>query len=265
MAIELRSRSLQPGEVVLVSLSLDADAASVEVSAFGRRASAYRVAGRRWDALVGIDLEQPPGNYTVTARADGSRVVAEKPFVVRPRTFPTRTLRVNPDFVNPGPGLQARIQDEARFTQAIFASPTTERLWTGAFGRPVPHEANSSFGTRSVFNGEKRNPHTGTDFLSPAGTPIHAPGAGRVAAARDLFYSGRTVILDHGLGVFSQLAHMSRIDVGEGDRVEAGAVVGLVGATGRVTGAHLHWGLRVAGARVDPLSLLALMTEDAKK
>ena len=91
----------------------------------------------------------------------------------------------------------------------------------------MPHQANSRFGTRSVFNGEARNPHAGTDFLSPAGTPIHAPNAGRVVAARDLFFSGRTVILDHGLGVFSQLAHMSRIDVAEGDMVQAGQIVGL--------------------------------------
>ena len=90
------------------------------------------------------------------------------------------------------------------------------------------------------------------------------PNAGRVVAARDLFFSGRTVILDHGLGVFSQLAHMSRIDVAEGDVVQAGQVVGRVGATGRVTGAHLHWGLRVGEARVDPLSLIAVMTKDVE-
>ena len=177
-----------------------------------------------------------------------------------PRTFPTRTLKVNPDFVNPPAALMARIEDETRFTQTLLATVTPQRLWSTPFKVPVPHKANSRFGTRSVFNGEARNPHAGTDFLSPAGTPIHAPNAGRVVAARDLFFSGRTVILDHGLGVFSQLAHMSRIDVAEGDLVQAGQIVGLVGATGRVTGAHLHWGLRVGEARVDPLSLIAVMT-----
>jgi murein DD-endopeptidase MepM/ murein hydrolase activator NlpD len=110
-----------------------------------------------------------------------------------------------------------------------------------------------------VFNGEARSPHGGTDFLSPAGTPVRAPNAGRVVAARELYFAGQTVMIDHGAGVFSQLAHLSRIDVQEGESVRPGQVVGQVGATGRVTGAHLHWAVRVAGARVDGLSLLALL------
>src|SRR4029079_12651997 len=104
-----------------------------------------------------------------------------------------------------------------------------------------------------------RSPHSGTDFLSPAGTPIHAPNAGRILAARDFYFTGNTVIIERGLGVFSLLAHLSRLDVREGDLVTAGQIVGLVGATGRVTGPHLHWALRVSGARVDGLSALALL------
>ena len=127
------------------------------------------------------------------------------------------------------------------------------------FVRPVPQAANSRFGTRSIFNGQPRNAHGGADFLSPAGTPIHAPNAGRVVIARDLYFSGGTVIIDHGQGLFSMLAHMSAIDVHEGDRIQAGDVVGKVGATGRVTGAHLHWAVRVDDSRVDPLSVLHLL------
>jgi murein DD-endopeptidase MepM/ murein hydrolase activator NlpD len=129
----------------------------------------------------------------------------------------------------------------------------------------VPGAANSRFGTRSVFNGEARAPHAGADFSAALGQPIKAPNAGLVVAARPLYYSGNTVILDHGLGLYSMLAHLSRIDVHEGDRVAAGDVVGLVGATGRVTGPHLHWALRVGGARVDPLSALALLGPPARR
>ena len=121
----------------------------------------------------------------------------------------------------------------------------------------------SRFGTRSIFNGQARNPHSGADFMSPAGTPIQAPNAGRVALARDLYFSGNTIVIDHGLGVFSLLAHLSAFDVREGDTVAAGQVVGRVGATGRVTGPHLHWAVRVADARIDPLALLALLGEPA--
>jgi len=110
-----------------------------------------------------------------------------------------------------------------------------------------------------VFNGQPRNAHGGADFLSPAGTTILAPNAGRIAVARSLYFSGNTVVIDHGLGLFSTLAHLSAFDVHEGDRVTAGQRIGLVGATGRVTGPHLHWAVRASGARVDPLSVLALL------
>lgn len=260
--ITVRARSLQPGELVVVGLTLDRDATMVEVTAFDRSSPAYRVGPGRWEALVGIDLDQAAGEYVLRASADGGAATGQRVLAVAAKSFAVRTLKVNPDFVNPPKAVLARIQEESRFLQAVYEAPAPRRLWEGPFHRPVPHRANSRFGVRSVFNGERRNPHAGTDFLSPAGTPILAPNAGRVVAARDLYFSGRTVILDHGLGLFSQLAHMSRIDVAEGDVVTAGQVVGLVGATGRVTGAHLHWGLRAGTARVDALSLLALLAKD---
>jgi murein DD-endopeptidase MepM/ murein hydrolase activator NlpD len=140
-----------------------------------------------------------------------------------------------------------------------WRSSVASRLWTTPFVRPVPQAANSAFGTRSIFNGKPRNAHGGADFLSPAGTPIHAPNTGRIIVARSLYYSGNTVIIDHGLGLFSMLAHLSRIDVQEGDVVTPNQTIGMVGATGRVTGPHLHWAVRAGEARVDPLSLLAVL------
>ena len=148
---------------------------------------------------------------------------------------------------------------EAKLLEETWRSSSAERLWSDAFVRPVPQPANSAFGTRSVFNGQPRNAHGGADFLSPAGTPILAPNAGRVVVARPLYFSGNTVVIDHGLGLFSTLAHLSAFEVHEGDRVTAGQRLGLVGATGRVTGPHLHWAVRASGARVDPLSVLSLL------
>ena len=171
----------------------------------------------------------------------------------------SRGAPVNEAFVTPPASEQARIDREAALLADVWKAPAAERLWTAPFVRPVPQEANSAFGTRSIFNGKPRNAHGGADFLSPGGTPIHAPNAGRIAVARNLYFSGNTVIIDHGLGLFSMLAHMSAIDVHEGDRVTAGQILGRVGATGRVTGPHLHWAVRASGARVDPLSLLALL------
>ena len=122
--------------------------------------------------------------------------------------------------------------------------------------------ANSAFGARSIFNGQPRSPHGGADFLSAAGTPVKAPNAGRVALARDLYFTGNTVVIDHGLGLFSLFAHLSAIDVQAGAAVGTGDVVGRVGATGRVSGPHLHWTVRAGGARVDPLSLLEVLGEE---
>ena len=259
--ITVAARSLQPGELALLTLRLNEEAGSVTVAAFGRRVPAYKLSAGTWQALVGIDLDQKPGAYVIAVEArEGAAVVrGEKAIHVKPRTFATRTLRVDPDFVNPPETVLARIEHEAAFVAGVTGRSAAERLWSAPFVRPVPDPANSRFGTRSVFNGQKRRPHGGADFLSAAGTPVHAPNAGRVVGARDLFFTGNTVIIDHGLGVVTLLAHLSAMDVREGDAVSAGQVVGRVGATGRVTGPHLHWGVTVSGARVDPLSVLALV------
>ena len=152
-----------------------------------------------------------------------------------------------------------RIESEALFLRGVYQKATDARLWSQPFVLPVSDPVNSAFGRRSVFNGEARSPHAGADFLSPAGRAVTAPNAGRVVAARDLFFTGNTVIVDHGLGLFSTFAHLSRLDVAEGALVESGQLVGAVGATGRVTGPHLHWALRVGGARVDPMSAMSVI------
>jgi murein DD-endopeptidase MepM/ murein hydrolase activator NlpD len=257
ITISARSRSVQPGELVVLSIAAPEGTASMHARAFDRDAPVYRDPDGAWRALVGIDLDVKPGTYRVTVSAGAAHAGYE--LVVRPRVFRTRRLTVNEAFVTPPASEQARIEREAALLAGVWAAPAAERLWTEPFVRPVPQEANSAFGTRSIFNGKPRNAHGGADFLSPAGTPVHSPNAGRVAVARNLYFSGNTVIVDHGLGLFSMLAHLSAIDVHEGDRVTAGEVLGRVGATGRVTGPHLHWAVRAGGARVDPLSLLELL------
>jgi murein DD-endopeptidase MepM/ murein hydrolase activator NlpD len=259
------ARSLQPGELIVFTSTVSAKPSRVEVTLFGRHATAFPLADGRWRALVGIDLDQKPGSYTATIDATfASGVVHEsQAIVVKPKTFATRTLTVSPDFVNPPASQLARIERDSAFLKEIFAASADHRLWNRSFLAPVPDPANSRFGTRSVFNGERRNPHGGADFASPLGRPVKAPNGGKVVGARELFYTGNVVIIDHGLGMFSLLAHLSRVDVKEGDDVKAGDVVGLVGATGRVTGPHLHWALTVMGARVDPVSALAVLGDVA--
>ena len=248
--VDVRARAIEPGEVLLVTVSGD-PAATVHV--FDRDWPAY-ADGERRRALVGVDLDTKPGRYDMAVHVGGG--VIHRAIVVRPHVFPTRRLRVNPDLVHPPPEMEARVEREAQHLRELWDHPAPQRLWTSPFVRPVPDPANSAFGTRSVYNGEVHSPHAGADFLSPTGRPVQAPAAGRVVLADPLYFTGNTVIIDHGLGLFSLFAHLSEMDVKVGDLVPSGEVLGKVGATGRVTGPHLHWTVRLNNARVDPLSLL---------
>jgi murein DD-endopeptidase MepM/ murein hydrolase activator NlpD len=262
-AIEVHeaSRAMQPGELVVFTIDVPPSTELVSVTAFGHAVPAFRAGADSWRALVGIDLDVRPGPHTavVTARTPAGALTADQTLIIVPKHFPTRTLKVNPDFVEPPPGELPRIKREAARLGKLWASSSPQALWSGAFVRPVADAANSRFGSRSVFNGKPGSPHTGADFLSGAGTPIKAPNAGIVVLAENLYFSGNTVVVDHGLGLFSLFAHLSEFEVHEGDTVATNDRLGLVGATGRVTGPHLHWAVRASGARIDPLSLLAVL------
>jgi murein DD-endopeptidase MepM/ murein hydrolase activator NlpD len=255
--VAVAARQVQPGELVVMTIGSQPAAPRIRVRAFGRDLEPFSIGEGEWRVLIGIDLDTAPGTYTVDIEADAARATHE--LVVLPKQFRTRRLAVDEAFVNPPESVEARIRSDQERLERTWRQATPRRLWDAPFVRPVPGPTNSAFGTRSVFNGQARTPHGGADFLSPAGTPVVAPNAGRIAIARDLYFSGNTVVIDHGLGLFSLLAHLSKLDVAEGDFVQPGELIGLVGATGRVTGPHLHWAVRVAGARVDPVSVLALL------
>jgi len=259
--IRVAARAVRPGEVVVLTVATAAPAEQVTVRALGRDVPAFRVDATTWQALLGLDLAIAPGSYrvAVAAKSAGAEQHAEVTLAVVPRVFSTRRLQVNPAFVNPPVEAEAQILRDAADLARVWTLSAPERLWSGPFVRPVPGHEAGRFGARSVFNGQARAPHGGEDFSGATGTPVLAPNAGRVVVARSLYFTGNTIVIDHGLGVFSLLAHLSKMEAGEGDTVIAGQEVGLVGATGRVTGPHLHWATRIGNARVDPLSLLAVL------
>jgi len=257
------ARAIEPGEAVLLTIKAAAGPiSSARGTAFGQPFTAYPgTSPDTWHALVGIDLARKPGRAVVDVEArlsNGSTLAASLPLTVAAKTFATRQLRVAPEFVTPPPAEQARIDRERLLLDRILSAISPRPLWGDGFGRPVDGAVISVFGVRSVFNGEARAPHRGVDFRGATGTPVRAPARGVVVLAEALYFSGSAVVLDHGLGVFSLLGHLSRIDVRPGALVLRGDVVGAVGATGRVTGPHLHWTLRVGAAAVDPLSVLAI-------
>ena len=251
-SISVRGEPAQPGSVLEITVTTVEDVAQLSGDAFGRPIAFVRGDSPRvWHGLVGVDLSATTASHVTV-------LGATHPIALVPRQFPTRRLRVASQFVDPPPQDLARIRVEADRLAAIFGTVTIpERL--EAFVPPVPGVAGSNFGTRSIFNGEERAPHAGVDFRGAVGTPVAAPAGGRVVLAEDLFFTGQTVVIDHGLGLYSLLAHLSRIDVMPGHAVTRGQRVGLLGATGRVTGPHLHWTVRLGEARVDPLRLLALL------
>jgi murein DD-endopeptidase MepM/ murein hydrolase activator NlpD len=266
-AIQLttHARSIRQGEVVVVTATTSQPVDTMRARAFDRDLATFRLDATHWQALLGIDIDTKPGKYAVSfeATSAGETITATTELTIMPREFGRRVLTVDDSFVHPPDAVVARIVREAAELEQLWTQSEPRRLWDSGFVRPVPDRVNGAFGSRSVFNGQPRQPHGGADFLSPAGTPIRAPNSGRVMLARDLYFTGNTVVIDHGLGVFSLLAHLSVVNVHQGELVTRGALVGQVGASGRVTGPHLHWAVRMNGARVDPIAVVAIVGEDA--
>jgi murein DD-endopeptidase MepM/ murein hydrolase activator NlpD len=249
-----------PGDVVRLDVICNCETTNTSAAIFGRPVRLTRI-GDRWQGLIGIDLDVRPGTYPIEVAvtpAGSEAIAAAQTLTVVEKKYPVRRLRVAPNFVDPPAGELARIQQDAAALQTIFEAAGSPRQWQGAFQAPVGEPPNSSFGARSIYNGQARSPHSGTDFSAKAGTPVAAPASGTVVLARPLYFTGNTVVVDHGVGLYSLLAHLQEIGVKEGDQITRGDVVGRVGGTGRVTAPHLHWSVRLNNARVDPLSVLAV-------
>ena len=262
LQVSHQARAIAPGEVVLVTVRPRVAVRDIEGQWLDDRVRFYRVEDGLWQGLAPIDLGVRAGRYTLALTAhtaDGGTLTRTYTIAVASRVFPVRRLAVAPEFANPPPETIDRIRQEQATVESIFATRSPERLWTTPFAIPVPGDATSSFGRRSIVNGEPRSPHSGTDFQAATGTIVRAPNRGRVVLAADLYFAGQTVILDHGDGLYSYLAHLSTIEVRDGDVVDRDGRVGLSGATGRVTGPHLHWSMRFGRARVDPLSLVRVL------
>lgn len=239
----------------------EAGLASVDVSWDDRRVPYVRL-DDRWLTVIGIDLDVIEGDYPVeiSLRYEDGRVAIRTDYLhVQGKQYPTTELTVAPGYVQLSPENQERAAQESREINAVYSTLTPEAYWVQPFQVPIPGTTGGrNFGHRRIFNGEPRAPHSGADLTAATGTDILAINSGRVVLAKNLFFSGNAVFIDHGLGVYSTYLHLSEMHVEPGSMVEQGQVIGLAGATGRVTGPHLHWGVRVLSARVDPFSLLEL-------
>ncbi|MBU2497699.1 MAG: M23 family metallopeptidase [Proteobacteria bacterium] len=214
--------------------------------------------GMRWQGFLGVDLNSAPGTYPLLVRpfpeAREKRVmikVVKKDRGVRRLTLPKKMVDLDAQTLE-------RVKEESKVLNEALDTPASSPMWNGPFLRPVEGEVVGPFGRRSIINDQPRAPHSGVDLKAPQGTPVKAMNRGRVILTADHFFSGKSVVIDHGGGILSMYFHLDKTMVKINDETTKGQTIGLVGATGRATGAHLHLGIRVNGARVDPLSLTEL-------
>jgi murein DD-endopeptidase MepM/ murein hydrolase activator NlpD len=249
------------GQAFAMSFPAEPGLAGITVRWSGHQVPFFK-SGDRWLAIVGVDLDSRPGDHAVDVTfsyEDGSTRMVREPVLVNAGDYPTTRLEVEDRYVELSPEDQARADREAAETSAIYDTFTPRRYWAEPFAVPVVGAKDGrNFGHRRVFNDQPRAPHSGADLRASTGTPIQAANRGRVVLAKELFFSGNAVYVDHGYGLYTTYLHLSKIDVKVGDIVERGQQLGLAGATGRVTGAHLHWGVRLLDARVDPFSLVRI-------
>ena len=261
LTVDVRSRAVRPGEVLDIRVRSAERLTSVAATLGPRPLHGWRLPSGDWRMLAGLDADHPVGPLVLTvlgSRASGGPISQVVTLAVEPATFAERRLTVAPRFVEPPESERPRIAREAERLRALYDTVTPD-LQPADFVAPVRHRRSSPFGSRSIFNGVPRDRHSGLDFASPAGAVIRAPAAGRVVLVDDLYYTGNTVVLDHGRGVYSVLAHMTRTLVAPGALVARGARLGTVGATGRATGPHLHWSIRIGSTRVDPAAVLDVL------
>lgn len=258
--------NLKQGDVFKIGLMTDGgEMASGDFQ--GKEIIFYpRADGRGCEALVGVDLECPAGTYPLNIIVRGGSWASSRIFQVEVARafFGVQRITLPPEMVDLDAETLRRVKEEKRRIEALWAVRSEDRRRGGEFLAPLEGGISTFFGVRRILNGQRRSRHNGIDIKAPEGEEIHCPNDGRVVMVDELFFGGKTVVVDHGQGLYSFYMHLEGVAVTTGRDVRKGDVIGTVGATGRATGPHLHWGVFLNGARVDPLSLMEATTDDKK-
>lgn len=276
--VDPRALRIQPGPArtgKLVLVDVTAPPGAVPVSGLrgtlgGRSGTVCPLGSGRqpWRLLVPVEIEEAARTLPLVLdvqRADGTTTTATRAVRVQPGRYDRRSIRVGREFTSPSPEQLQRAAAENEQLAAVLRQSSPVRFWRGRFVRPTPGPETAPFGTLRTYNGKRRSRHLGLDLDGAVGDPIVASNRGCVVLAAERFYSGGTVVLDHGEGLFTLYFHMSRIDVVRGQSVERSTPLGAVGASGQVTGPHLHFTVKLGGCSVDPSQLLALdLSSDAE-
>jgi murein DD-endopeptidase MepM/ murein hydrolase activator NlpD len=260
---------LQNGSVVFFGVELNREATRVTGKFLGKDLAFFKAVDRprTWYSLAGVDIDSAPAGYdlTVVATVAGRPVRTTKKVDVTAATFGTGSVDVPENYVNPDEAGKKKIAADGIWKARAFRHFLRTPQWSGDFVKPVDAPSTPSFGMTRLLNEELTSRHRGTDFPIKEGTPVVASNSGTVVLARELFYEGNCVIIDHGQHFFTEYMHLSKIDVKVGQQVKKSQRIGLTGATGRVTGPHLHMGVRWETSYLDPTKLLALTLPETHK
>jgi murein DD-endopeptidase MepM/ murein hydrolase activator NlpD len=251
--------TVKQGDVLCVTVRPENEVTSVKGDLDGTPIYFYKQNEGERAGIVGVDLATAPGRHYLRVEVtDPAGETFEQVFqlIVRDGGFEVQRLTLSEKMVTLQGEILERYLAEHRKTKQIFNHVRPQRLWQQPFIIPVVGPITSTFGLRRILNDKPRSPHSGVDIGAPTGTEVGACNDGIVVLTQELYLEGKTIIIDHGFGLYSIYMHLSEMQVNEGQWVRAGDVIGLVGATGRVTGPHLHWGVKLLGARVDPFSLM---------
>lgn len=262
LAASLTSVSVKQGDALSLKVEVNSSSPVIIGRFRDHKIPFFQLASsHEYEALIGADLAEPPGSYPVTLTdLQGVALRPVRPYRIKvlPQRFGTQELNLPRETVELDPPTLARVEKEQAEVAALLDKITEEKLWESGFLVPTEGKIAGAFGLKRILNGQPRSPHNGEDIAAPLGAEVHASNTGKVVLADDLFFSGKSIILDHGWGIYTMYFHLSEIGVHPGEVVKKGQLIGRVGASGRATGPHLHWGLRLAGARVNPFSVTRL-------
>jgi murein DD-endopeptidase MepM/ murein hydrolase activator NlpD len=212
--------------------------------------------GKAWFGFFAADLKLKPGSYPLVVKIPSTEVRKQIDITVRSKDFGVRQLTLPKEMVDLDAVTLERVKREAAIMKEVLEAPPTVPQWKGPFVKPLSGEVVGTFGQASIINGMPRSPHSGVDLKADQGTPVVSINSGRVVLTGEHFFNGLFVVVDHGGAVHSMYFHLDKLLVQQGDKVTKGMVIGLVGATGRATGPHLHFGIRINGARIDPMQFM---------
>ncbi len=271
LRLRLEAHSFKPGEIVLARLDGWTKIERAWITYKGQKFYFFpfrQSSDQIYFAFIGLDGELEPGEHIFrlfAQREDKSWELFEFPINLRPREFRARKLQVAPQYIKPPLEVRERIERETEILKVILSIVTPEWLGDGSFILPHSGRLTAQFGDRRLYNNQRTSFHNGVDIAAARGEPVVASNAGRIVLASDFYFSGKMVIIDHGLGLFTSYHHLDKILVRRGQGIKKGEVIGLVGSSGLSTGSHLHWSVRVGESRIDPMSLLTLSFPEKNK